>query len=104
MATIEQDISADTQQQQEWQEDLNDVGLVRRILRARKWYGLDWWLVIISIVALGVLLFLALFPQVVAPYDPRAEAGPSLLAQKKIGSGLSSALRPVTRCAKLRKC
>lgn len=76
MAIIEPDISIE----QQWERDLGRVGWVRQLLRTRKWYGMDWWLVAISLGALLVFVFLAVFPQVVAPYDPRAEVGPSLLA------------------------
>lgn len=64
----------------EWQRDLERVGLVRRALQARKWYGADWWFVAISAVLLLFVIIVGLFPQVFAPYDPRAEVGPSLLA------------------------
>ncbi len=64
----------------QWQDDLDNAGFVRQLLRARKWYGADWWLVVVSLVMLAIFIFTALFPQVIAPYDPRAEVGPSLLA------------------------
>ncbi len=64
----------------QWQRDLDRVGLVRRILRARKWYGGDWWFVVISAVLLLFVIIVGVVPQFFAPYDPRAEVGPSLLA------------------------
>lgn len=64
----------------QWQRDLERVGLVRRALMARKWYGADWWFVAISAVLLLFVMIVGMFPQVFAPYDPRAEVGPSLLA------------------------
>lgn len=64
----------------QWQRDLERVGLVRRALMARKWYGADWWFVAISAVLLLFVIIVGIFPQVFAPYDPRAEVGPSLLA------------------------
>jgi peptide/nickel transport system permease protein len=79
MATNERDA--------QWEKDLDNVGLVRRLFRARKWYGMDWWLVVISFGALATFVFLALFPQLVAPYDPRAEVGPSLLAPGETSQG-----------------
>jgi peptide/nickel transport system permease protein len=67
-----------------WQEDLERAGFVRRILRralqARKWYGADWWFVVFSAVLLVFFVLVAIVPQVFAPYDPKAEVGPSLLA------------------------
>ena len=67
-----------------WQEDLERAGFVRRILhralQARKWYGADWWFVVFSAVLLVFFVLVAIVPQVFAPYDPKAEVGPSLLA------------------------
>jgi cytochrome c biogenesis protein ResB len=45
-----------------WEQDLQKVGLVRRALRARKWYGADWWFVAISSVMVVGFIILALFP------------------------------------------
>lgn len=62
-----------------WQLELDRVGLVRRLLLARKWYGGDWWFVVISAILLLFIITVGVFPQWFAPYDPRAEVGPSLL-------------------------
>ncbi|NMC02906.1 MAG: hypothetical protein GYA30_11105, partial [Chloroflexi bacterium] len=64
----------------QWQLDLERVGFVRRALMARKWYGGDWWFVVISAILLLFVIIVGIFPQWFAPYDPRAEVGPSLLA------------------------
>jgi peptide/nickel transport system permease protein len=64
----------------QWQQDLDQVGFVRRFLRARKWYGGDWWFVIISAILLLFIIIVGIFPFFFAPYDPREEVGPSLLA------------------------
>jgi len=64
----------------EWQLELDRVGLIRRMLLARKWYGGDWWFVVISAVLLLFVITVGVFPQWFAPYDPRAEVGPSLLS------------------------
>jgi peptide/nickel transport system permease protein len=73
-----------TEQVPQWQEDLEQVGFVRRILRrawrARKWYGADWWFVAASAVLLVFYVIVAISPQWFAPYDPKEEVGPSLLA------------------------
>jgi peptide/nickel transport system permease protein len=83
-----------------WQHDLKRVGLVRRMLQARKWYGGDWWFVVISAVLLIFIIIMGIFPQWFAPNDPKAEVGPSLLAPNeppenyillvKKGSGFTS--------------
>lgn len=64
----------------EWQRDLDEVGYVRRLLRGRKWYGADWWFVVISSILLLFIFSMAFFPSLYAPYDPRAEVAPGLLA------------------------
>jgi len=64
----------------EWQMDLDRVGFVRRAFLARKWYGGDWWFVVVSAVLLLFVITVGALPQLFAPYDPRAEVGPSLLA------------------------
>ena len=64
----------------QWQLDLDRVGFTRKIFMARKWYGADWWFVVVSTFLLLFIIIVGLFPQWFAPYDPRAEVGPSLLA------------------------
>jgi peptide/nickel transport system permease protein len=63
-----------------WQEDLQQVGFVRRMFRARKWYGADWWFVAISAAMVVGFVFVALFPQLLAPYPFDAIVGTSFLA------------------------
>ncbi len=63
-----------------WETELKKVGFVRRILNARRWYGADWWFVAISSVLVAIFIIVALFPQLFAPYDPKALVGPSFLA------------------------
>lgn len=68
----------------QWQADLEQVGLLRRLLRARKWYGGDWWFVVIGASLLFAIILLALFPGWFAPYDPHEEVGPRLLAPGEV--------------------
>ncbi len=63
-----------------WEVELQKVGLVRRILNARRWYGADWWFVAVSSVLVLIFIIVALVPQLFAPYDPKALVGPSFLA------------------------
>ena len=83
---------ASTQSARPWQADLNQAGLfrqgIRRLWRARKWYGADWWLVVISAVMLTIFLLVALFPQAFAAYDPAAEVGPAFLAPGQAPEGI----------------
>lgn len=64
----------------QWQRDLDNVGFVRKLFRARKWHGGDWWFVVISALLLLFVITVGVFPTFFASYDPRAEVGPSLLA------------------------
>ncbi len=64
----------------DWQSELDNVGFVRRLLRARRWYGADWWFVVLSSLLLIFIFSMAFFPGFYAPFDPRAEVGPGLLA------------------------
>jgi peptide/nickel transport system permease protein len=64
----------------QWQQDLDQVGFVRRLFLARRWYGADWWFVAIGLALLVFIFSMAFFPGFYAPYDPREEVGPGLLA------------------------
>jgi peptide/nickel transport system permease protein len=67
-------------EEQIWRDALADVGFVRRIFLARRWYGLDWWFVAISSVMVVVFIALAIAPQLVAPYRAEALVGPRFLS------------------------
>jgi peptide/nickel transport system permease protein len=66
-----------------WQADLKQVGFIRRLFQARKWYGADWWFVAISTVMVFGFIFVALFPQWLAPYKFDQIVGTSFLAPGK---------------------
>lgn len=72
----------------EWQLELDKVGLFRKFFLARKWYGGDWWFVVISAILLLFIITLGVFPQWFAPFDPREEVGPSLLGPGEKAPGL----------------
>jgi peptide/nickel transport system permease protein len=63
-----------------WEVELKRVGFVRRIFMARRWYGADWWFVVLSSIAVAGFIVVALFPGLFAPYSPYALVGPSFLA------------------------
>jgi peptide/nickel transport system permease protein len=63
-----------------WELDLERVGFVRRGLRARKWYGADWWFVVISAVMVIAFMIIAFFPDPFAPFGPNEIVGSSFLA------------------------
>lgn len=71
----------------EWQLELDKVGFLRRLLLARKWYRGDWWFVLLSAIMLIFIIIVGIFPQWFAPYDPREEVGPSLLAPGQVTPG-----------------
>lgn len=83
----DREITPDPQMVPEWQLELDRVGFARRVLLARKWYGGDWWFVAISLALLILVIIVGIFPSWFAPYDPRAEVGPSLLAPGEPPSG-----------------
>ena len=85
MSTLENP-SRDVESVPQWQLDLDRVGFVRRLFLARRWYGGDWWFVAISALLLLFIVIVGIFPQWFAPYDPRAEVGPSLLAPGEMAS------------------
>src|SRR5665811_2522627 len=64
----------------DWEDELARVGFVRRMIRARRWYGADWWFVAISGVMVAFFIVLALFPGIFAPYSPTAQVGPRFLS------------------------
>jgi ABC-type dipeptide/oligopeptide/nickel transport system permease subunit len=66
-----------------WQADLQQVGFIRRLFQARKWYGADWWLVAISTVMVIGFIFVALVPQWLAPFNFDQIVGTSFLAPRE---------------------
>src|SRR3954447_19298586 len=67
----------------EWKQTLDRAGFIRQLWRSRRWYGADWWLVAFSAILLLAFIFVALFPQLIAPYDPQAEVGPAFLGPRQ---------------------
>jgi hypothetical protein len=65
---------------EKWQVELDKVGFVRKLFMARKWYGGDWWFILISAIVLLFVIIVGVFPGVFAPYDPTEEVAPSFLA------------------------
>lgn len=63
-----------------WQQELEDVGLLRRLLAGRRWYGPDWWFVAIASVMVMLFFFVAAFPDLIAPNDPTEQVGARFLA------------------------
>jgi len=60
--------------------ELTRHGLLRRILRARRWYGADWWMVAIGGAMAAAFVVVGVIPGAFAPHHPQAQAGPRLLA------------------------
>jgi len=72
--------SPEAPDRQEWEEQLSRVGLIRRLLLARRWYGADWWFVAISSAMVFGFALVAMIPGPLAPYDPYSQVGPRFLA------------------------
>ncbi|GMQ84542.1 MAG: hypothetical protein BMS9Abin07_0106 [Acidimicrobiia bacterium] len=69
----------DAPPEEQWQIDLERVGLLRRLLNGRKWYGVDWWMVVISSIMVVFFIVIAFFPGLLAPHDPLEQVGPRFL-------------------------
>jgi peptide/nickel transport system permease protein len=69
---------------QTWQDELAHVGLLRRILISRRWYGPDWWFVAISTVMVVAVITLGVVPSLFAPYPADALVGPRFLAPGEV--------------------
>jgi peptide/nickel transport system permease protein len=63
-----------------WQDDLANVGFIRRLFISRRWYGPDWWFVAISSLMVVGFIILAIAPGLFAPYKANALVGPRFLA------------------------
>jgi len=80
MAMIKDQLPEEVSEIPAWEQELQKVGFVRRVLRARKWYGADWWFVAISAIMVVGFIILALFPDPFAPYSPHEIVASSFLA------------------------
>lgn len=80
MATLNEQIPAQPPEGTTWEAELKKVGFMRRLLMGRRWYGADWWFVVISSIAVLTFIIIALFPGLFAPYSPDALVGPRFLA------------------------
>jgi len=80
MTITREEIPDSKEETSTWEQDLEKVGLLRRALRARKWYGADWWFVVISTVMVAGFLIIAIFPDPFAPFGPNEIVGSSFLA------------------------
>jgi peptide/nickel transport system permease protein len=78
--TFTEETSPEAPERQQWEEQLSRVGLVRRLLMGRRWYGADWWFVAISAVMVLGFIIVALIPGLIAPHDPYTQVGPRFLA------------------------
>ncbi len=63
-----------------WKTELEHVGILRRILNARKWYGIEWWFVVISAFMVLGFIIVAFFPQFFTKYSADQLVGSSFLA------------------------
>ena len=80
MTIQKEEIPETATETQDWEDQLERVGFVRRVFLARRWYGADWWFVAISTVMVVAFIIIALFPGWFAPYRPDQIVGPRFLA------------------------
>ncbi len=78
---------------EKWQVELDKVGFVRKLFMARKWYGGDWWFILISAIVLLFVIILGVIPGVFAPYNPTEEVAPSFLAPGEPPAGYQLIVR-----------
>ena len=54
---------------------------IRKVTKAHKTYGVEWWIMIAGIAIVVFMIFMAFFPQVLAPFGPEDQStGPQLAA------------------------
>jgi peptide/nickel transport system permease protein len=78
---------------EQWQVDLGQVGLFRRVLNGRKWYGADWWMVVISSAMVAFFILIAFFPGILAPHSPLDQVGPRFLPPGEVPDAEALVLR-----------
>ena len=81
-------------EEEQWQVNLGQVGLFRRVLNGRKWYGVDWWMVVISTGMVIFFIVIAFFPGLLATYDPLEQVGPRFLPPGETPDAEVLVLRP----------
>jgi len=52
-----------------------DIGILRRFFRGRKWYGAEWYLTVAGGGVLALILLITVLAPVLAPFDPNEFAG-----------------------------
>ena len=80
MAATKEQLPETAPEVESWESELEQVGFVRRMFMARRWYGTDWWFVAISSLMVIGFIVVALVPSLFAPYSPDALVGPRFLA------------------------
>ena len=54
---------------------LDDIGILRRFLRGRKWYGTEWYITVAGGGILLLIVIITFLAPVLAPFDPNEFAG-----------------------------
>jgi peptide/nickel transport system permease protein len=52
-----------------------DISLIKRILRGRRWYGTEWYITVFGGLILVTITVITLLASYIAPYDPNAFVG-----------------------------
>jgi peptide/nickel transport system permease protein len=66
-----------------------EIGILRRILRGRKWYGTEWYITVFGGMILVTIVVITLLASYIAPYDPNAFVGSQFIPP---GGGHQSAV------------
>ena len=53
----------------------DDIGILRRFLRGRRWYGTEWYITVAGGAILLLIVVITLLAPVLAPFDPNEFAG-----------------------------
>lgn len=53
----------------------DDIGILRRFFRGRKWYGVEWYLTTFGGLILVMMIIMTLLAPVLSPYDPNTFVG-----------------------------
>ena len=90
MSTIAFEPGRGDPDQGEWRPLVDDdIGITRRFLRGRTWYGAEWYITVFGAFILVAVLLITLLAPVVAPHDPNAFVGAPFTAP---GDGLQALL------------
>ena len=57
-----------------------NIGIIRRIWRGRKWYGAEWYITVFGATLLVLIILMTLLAPIISPYDPNNMIAPPFVA------------------------